>query len=103
MNLFIGCSSSKIDDKYSILSKELIDDISKIENIDLVFGASNSGLMGDVYNSFLNNNKKITGVIIMIILWRDLIRYMKLVMFYYFYLVLLGLLLSYLILYVRFR
>ena len=62
MNLFIGCSSSKIDDKYSILSKELIDDISKIENIDLVFGASNSGLMGDVYNSFLNNNKKITGV-----------------------------------------
>ena len=28
MNLFIGCSSSKIDDKYSILSKELIDDIS---------------------------------------------------------------------------
>ena len=62
MNLFIGCSSSKIDDKYSILSKELIDDISKIKDVDLVFGASNSGLMGDVYNSFLNNNKKITGV-----------------------------------------
>ena len=57
MNLFIGCSSSKIDDKYSILSKELIDDISKIKDVDLVFGASNSGLMGDVYNSFLNNNK----------------------------------------------
>ena len=62
MNLFIGCISSKIDDKYSILSKELIDDISKIKDVDLVFGASNSGLMGDLYNSFLNNNKKITGV-----------------------------------------
>ena len=61
MKIFIGCSSSKeIKDEYKIVSKYLVDELSK-EN-DLVFGCTNRGLMGICYNSFLNNNRIITGV-----------------------------------------
>lgn len=61
MKIFISCSSSdEINDEYKIVSKYLIDEISK--NNDLVFGCSNSGLMGICYDSFLNNKRKIYGI-----------------------------------------
>lgn len=61
MKIFISCSSSdEISDEYKIVSKYLINEISK--NNDLVFGCANSGLMGLCYNTFLNNKRKIYGV-----------------------------------------
>ena len=61
MKIFISCSSSnEIKDEYKVVSKYLIEEISK-EN-DLVFGCTNRGLMGVSYNAFLKNNRKIIGV-----------------------------------------
>ena len=61
MKIFISCSSSdEIKDEYKIVSKYLIEEISK--DNDLVFGCANRGLMGISYNAFLNNNRKIYGV-----------------------------------------
>lgn len=61
MKIFISCSSSdEISEEYKVVSKYLIEEISK--NNDLVFGCANRGLMGICYNSFLNNNRKIYGV-----------------------------------------
>ena len=45
MKIFISCSSSnEISEEYKIVSKYLIEEISK--DNDLVFGCSNNGLMG---------------------------------------------------------
>ena len=61
MKLFIGCSSSNnipkeyFDDCRIILEELMIDN-------DLVFGASNSGLMGLSYNIALQSNKEVIGI-----------------------------------------
>jgi len=61
MKIFISCSSSdEINEEYKVVSKYLIDEISK--DNDLVFGCTNRGLMGICYNSFLNNQRKIYGI-----------------------------------------
>ena len=61
MKIFISCSSSdEIKEEYKIVSKYLIEELSK--DNDLVFGCTNRGLMGLCYNSFLKNNRKIYGV-----------------------------------------
>ena len=61
MKIFISCSSSdEINDEYKIVSKYLIEEISK--DNDLVFGCANRGLMGISYKVFLNNKRKIYGV-----------------------------------------
>lgn len=61
MKIFISCSSSdEIKEEYKIVSKYLIEKISK--DNDLVFGCANRGLMAISYNTFLNNNRKIYGV-----------------------------------------
>lgn len=61
MNLFIGCSmNDKIDEKIKKTSKKLFDEIFK--NNDLVFGACDSGLMGEAYKSALKNKRNIIGI-----------------------------------------
>ena len=61
MKIFISCSSSdEIKEEYKIVSKYLIKELSK--DNDLVFGCSQKGLMGIAYNEFLNNKRKIIGV-----------------------------------------
>ena len=61
MNIFVSCSSSdKISDEYKVVTRFLMENISKDSN--LVFGCANRGLMGICYNEFLKNNRKITGV-----------------------------------------
>ena len=62
MKIFVGCSASEdIPNKYRLDSKILLDELFKGEN-DLVFGACNSGIMSDAYNSALNNNRNIVGI-----------------------------------------
>ena len=64
MNLFIGCSASETIDEYYINDcSNLIKMIAKIENIDLVYGAYNRGLMGLCYSEFEKNNKNVVGII----------------------------------------
>lgn len=61
MNIFIGCSSSdSISDEYKIVTKYLVESISK--DNDLVFGCADNGLMGICYREFKDNNRKIIGV-----------------------------------------
>ena len=61
MKIFVGCSSSNnIDEKYKNDAKKLSEIISK--DNDLVFGASDNGLMGIFYNEFLKNKRKIFAV-----------------------------------------
>ena len=61
MKIFIGCSSSnEISEEYKVVTKYLVDNLSKYN--DLVFGCTNRGRMGICYNSFLNNNRHITGI-----------------------------------------
>lgn len=61
MKLFISCSSQDtIKDEYKKETKKLSEILSK--DNDLVFGSSNHGLMGVVYNEFLNNGRNITGI-----------------------------------------
>lgn len=61
MKIFIGCSSSnEISEEYKVVTKYLADILSTYN--DLVFGCANKGLMGICYNSFLNNNRYITGI-----------------------------------------
>lgn len=62
MNIFIGCGSEKVDEKYRKNSLELIEKIAKIPEVDLVFGAYNQGMMGEVYNTFKKYNKKVCGI-----------------------------------------
>ncbi len=61
MNIFIGCSSrEEIDEKYFEESKNLINKISK--NNNLVFGVSSHGLMNLTYEIFKKNKRKIIGI-----------------------------------------
>ena len=63
MNLFVGCSSKdNIPTEYIESSFKLLEDISKIDNVNLVFGAFHSGLMKIAYDMFVANNKKIIGI-----------------------------------------
>ena len=64
MNLFIGCTAkTNIDKVYIDECSDLIKMIARIDNVDLVYGAYNRGLMGLCYSEFKNNNKKVTGII----------------------------------------
>lgn len=61
MKIFVGCSSSNdIDKKHLEVNKQLLDLI--LQENDLVFGASNNGIMGLAYNSAINHGKQITGI-----------------------------------------
>ncbi len=64
MNLFIGCTAkTDIDEVYLSECGDLIKMIASIDNVDLVYGAFNKGLMKMCYSEFKKNNKNITGVI----------------------------------------
>ena len=62
MNLFIGCSSKNVDKKYLDACCNLVTEISDIDDINLVFGAYDAGIMGICYKAFKERGKKITGV-----------------------------------------
>ena len=63
MNIFIGCSASEnISDQYKESSKILIQKISQIKSLNLVFGAYYKGLMAICYDCFKQNNKKVIGI-----------------------------------------
>ena len=65
MNIFIGCSShEEIDDKYKSITKELVKELAKIPNLNLVLGTANdnSGLMKCCYDEFKKNKKEVTGI-----------------------------------------
>ena len=62
MNIFIGCASEDIDDSFNKNSLSLINEIAKIKDVNLVFGAYHNGLMGKCYEIFKDNNKKVTGI-----------------------------------------
>ena len=63
MNIFIGCSAGEnIDELYKETSRQLINNISKVNNLNLVFGAYHKGIMGICYDEFKNNNKKVIGI-----------------------------------------
>jgi uncharacterized protein (TIGR00730 family) len=62
MNIFVGCSASDdIPSKYRNDCNILLDELFRNDN-NLVFGACNSGIMADAYNSALNNKKEIIGI-----------------------------------------
>ena len=64
MNLFIGCTSREnVSEDYINDSSKLLEELSKIDNVDLVFGSYHKGLMKVAYDAFKDNNKKITGVL----------------------------------------
>lgn len=64
MRLFIGCTSKdKIDSCYLDNSSKLIKELAKLDNVDLVYGVFDKGLLKIAYDEFSKNNKKITGVI----------------------------------------
>lgn len=61
MKIFISCSSQDtIKEEYKVKAKELASQLAK--DYDLIFGSSNHGLMGIVYEEFLKNNRNITGI-----------------------------------------
>ena len=63
MKVFIGCSSKEnIAQEYLENGKTLIEKISKIKGVDLVFGAFHQGLMGISYEEFKKQGKKVIGV-----------------------------------------
>lgn len=63
MNIFIGCSArDNIDDIYLKDSKSIIEKITKINDINLVFGAYYKGIMATCYDEFKKNNRKVIGV-----------------------------------------
>lgn len=62
MKIFIGCSSSdEIPEKYLSDCEKLISTLFS-KNHDLVFGASNQGLMGLSYNIAKENKRKVIGI-----------------------------------------
>lgn len=62
MRLFIGCSSSgDIPNKYLEDCRKFLSELFDLDN-DLVFGASNSGLMGIAYNIALEKKRNIIGI-----------------------------------------
>lgn len=63
MKLFIGTSAANdIAEKYFVKTKELLDEIVKIEKIDLVFGGYSEGLMRISYETFKNKKRTITAI-----------------------------------------
>lgn len=62
MNIFIGCGSEIVEDKFYKNSLSLITKIASLDNVSLVFGAYHHGLMGSCYDIFKNHGKKITGI-----------------------------------------
>lgn len=62
MKLFIGCSSSNdIPNKYMEDCKICLEELFNLE-YDLVFGASNNGLMGLSYEVTINNRRSVIGI-----------------------------------------
>lgn len=62
MKIFVGCSSSNnIPSQYKDDCKILLNQLFEKDN-DLVFGACNLGIMGDSYNSALDNSRQIIGI-----------------------------------------
>lgn len=62
MNIFIGCGSEIVDDKFYKNSISLVEKISRIPGVNLVFGGYRHGMMGTCYDLFKNHNKKVTAV-----------------------------------------
>ncbi len=63
MNIFVGSSSSKeIDENLKTMGNELIEEIAKIDDITLVFGASFTGSMQEVAKIFDKHKQKKIGV-----------------------------------------
>ena len=64
MKIFIGSGSNpKIKEEYLNETKNICKMLCDLD-YDLVFGAYSEGLMGVCYKEFINNNKKVTGVIL---------------------------------------
>lgn len=62
MNLFIGCTSKKnIEDIYIKDSVKLIQQLARLDHVDLVYGTWNEGLLSVLYQEFTKYNKKIIG------------------------------------------
>lgn len=62
MRLFVGCSASEyVDKKYYDDCKLFLEDLFLSEH-DLVFGASDSGIMGLAYDIAVNNDSDVIGV-----------------------------------------
>ena len=63
MNIFVGTSSSNnLDNNIKNNYNDLIEDIAKLDDVDLVFGAAYSGIMGNVAEIFNKNKKRVIGV-----------------------------------------
>lgn len=62
MNIFIGCGSEIVDDKFYKNSLSLITKLANMENVHLVFGAYHNGFLGSCYDIFKNHGKKIMGI-----------------------------------------
>ena len=67
MNVFIGCGSEIVDDKFYKNSLSLVAKLAAIEDINLVFGAYHNGLMGSCYDIFKNHNNLVLDNLIIII------------------------------------
>lgn len=62
MRIFVGCSSSdKISNEYRDDCNQLLNILFEGDN-DLVFGASDTGIMGDAYNVALSNKRNVIGI-----------------------------------------
>lgn len=56
MNVFIGCSSSQnISAEYLKVAKSVAQKLAALQ-LDLVFGAASTSMMGECYRAFENNN-----------------------------------------------
>ncbi len=63
MNLFIGTSSKNVvKEKYQEKCFPLLDSLSKMKDVHLVFGDDSNGLMGLCYDMFQKEGKRITGI-----------------------------------------
>lgn len=62
MRIFVGCSSSDyISNEYRDNCNNLLNILFEEDN-DLVFGASDTGIMGDAYNVALSNKRSVIGI-----------------------------------------
>lgn len=62
MKIFIGCSSKEnINKKYLEEASNLGQALSNLDNVELLFGYSDEGSMGRLYEAFTNNKKKVSG------------------------------------------
>lgn len=63
MKVFIACAAQEnIDKKYIELAHNVSNHLAK-EGYDLVFGAWSKSMMGECYNTFLKNNRKVTSCV----------------------------------------